>query len=169
MSTALSSVPNIDLQGHTGVRQEGLEAVSASLRLLLADLFALYLKTKGFHWHVSGSHFRDYHLLFDAQASQILAATDPVAERARKLGCATLHSIGDLARNQRLADQDQTPGAVEMLDELKRDNAKLVGFLNQLHDLCDQHRDVATASLVENWIDEAEERIWFLTEAGHQD
>ena len=168
MAYALRESPDIarDERG-AGITQEGREALSASLTLLLADLFALYVKTKGFHWHVFGPHFRDYHLLFDGQAGQVLAATDPVAERVRKLGGTTLRSTGQIARLQRLSDngEEELEPAL-MLAELRRDNGKLVEQLRRLHDLCDQHRDVATASLVETWIDEAEERIWFLIEAG---
>lgn len=148
---------------------EGRAAIAISLNELLADLFALYLKTKNFHWHVSGPHFRDYHLLLDDQASQLLAATDPVAERVRKIGQPTLRSIGEVSRRQRLGDNDAPhvePQA--MLAELQRDNRELAERMRQLHELCDQHRDLATASLLENWIDEAEQRVWFLYEASRR-
>lgn len=147
------------------VASEVLADVPHALRPLLADVFTLYMKTKNFHWHMSGPHFRDYHLLLDEQADQLFGITDEIAERARKLGAATLRSIGDIARNQRLQDCDRELGtAEEMLWELWSDNRKLTGFLRATHDVCEQHRDVATASLIENWIDQAERRVWFLSE-----
>ncbi|MDR9759003.1 DNA starvation/stationary phase protection protein [Rhizobium redzepovicii] len=139
--------------------------ISAALTALLADVFALYLKTKNFHWHMSGPHFRDYHLLLDEQAEQIFAMTDDIAERARKIGGVTLRSIGQIARQQRISDNDAdfvTPE--DMLSELREDNGQLVSLLREVHDLCDEHNDVATASLIENWIDEGERRTWFLFE-----
>lgn len=140
-------------------------AISESLNALLADAFALYLKTKNFHWHVSGPHFRDYHLLLDEQASEILAITDDIAERVRKLGGTTLHSIGHISRLQRLKDNDDAFVApLDMLRELLVDNSAYIRSLRSTHQLCDQHNDVATASLIENWIDEAEKRVWFLFE-----
>lgn len=141
--------------------------IGAELNTLLADVFALYLKTKNFHWHMSGPHFRDYHLLLDEQAGEIDAITDPIAERVRKLGGTTLRSIGDIARHQRLADNDAdfvTPA--DMLAELREDNARLAEYMRKTHDLCGEYNDVATASLLENWIDEAEKRVWFLFETG---
>jgi starvation-inducible DNA-binding protein len=141
--------------------------LSACLNSLLADMFCLYVKTKNFHWHVSGPHFRDYHLLLDDQAGQIFATTDAIAERVRKLGGTTLRSIGHIARLQRLVDNDaDAVSACDMLSELREDNATLLTAMRDAHDLCDDHRDVATASLLENWIDEAEQRIWFLREIG---
>ncbi|HXW39678.1 MAG TPA: DNA starvation/stationary phase protection protein [Xanthobacteraceae bacterium] len=140
--------------------------LSGALNLLLADMFCLYLKTKNFHWHVSGPHFRDYHLLLDEQAEQIFATTDDIAERVRKVGGTTLRSIGHIARLQRIADNDAdyvTPQ--DMLAELRDDNKRLTASMRETHGLCDEHGDVATASLLENWIDEAERRIWFLFEA----
>jgi starvation-inducible DNA-binding protein len=140
--------------------------ISGALTALLADMFALYVKTKNFHWHISGPHFRDYHLLLDDQAGQIFATTDAIAERARKLGGTTLRSISHIARLQRISDNDAdyvTPH--EMLAELREDNIQLALRLREAHGLCDEHGDVATASLLENWIDEAEGRIWFLFEA----
>ncbi len=135
-------------------------------RDLLADLFALYVKTKNFHWHISGAHFRDYHLLLDEQSTQILATTDPVAERVRKIGGTTLRSIGQIARLQRAPDNDNDGvGAADMLAELMADNQQLVANLRTAHSLCDEYGDVASASLLEVWIDEAELRIWFLLEA----
>src|SRR6476469_8460552 len=139
--------------------------IAGALNALLADTFALYLKTKNFHWHVSGPHFRDYHLLFDEQADQIFATTDDIAERVRKVGGLTVHSIGEIARLQRIPDNDAdfvTP--LDMLAELRDDNKQLVASLRQTHAVCDEHDDVATASLIENWIDEAERRTWFLFE-----
>jgi len=139
--------------------------ISAALTALLADVFTLYLKTKNFHWHMSGPHFRDYHLLLDEQAEQIFAMTDDIAERARKIGGTTLRSIGHIARQQRILDNDAdfvTPE--DMLSELREDNVQLVSLLREVHGLCDEHNDVATASLIENWIDEGERRTWFLFE-----
>ena len=139
----------------------------AALNLVLADVFALYVKTKNFHWHMSGPHFRDYHLLLDEHADQLFAMTDAIAERVRKIGGLTLHSIGQIARLQRVLDNDAeyvTP--LDMLAELRDDNKVLAGALREVHDLCDEHRDVATASLIEVWIDETERRVWFLFEAG---
>jgi starvation-inducible DNA-binding protein len=140
--------------------------ISGALNALLADTFAIYLKTKNFHWHMSGPHFRDYHLLLDEQGDQIFAMTDPLAERVRKIGGITLHSIGEIGRLQRVEDNDAvyvTPQ--DMLSELRDDNKDLVGRLREAHDLCDELKDVATASLIENWIDETERRVWFLFEA----
>jgi starvation-inducible DNA-binding protein len=145
---------------------EARRDVSAGLNLLLADLFALYIKTKNFHWHVSGPHFRDYHLMLDGQAEQILATTDVVAERVRKLGATTLRSIGHIGRLQRVLDNDAdfvTP--LDMLSELRDDNVGMVARLKEVHATCDDAGDVATASLIEVWIDEAETRIWFLFES----
>jgi len=151
-------------------RMEGREEISEGLNLLLADLFALYFKTKNFHWHVHGPHFRDYHLLLDEQADQIYAITDPVAERVRKIGGRTLRSIGHVARLQRIADNDaQEVPPMEMLSELRRDNEALRESMKTLHDACADHGDVATASLLEVWIDEAERRTWFLVEATRSD
>ncbi|MGZ2431174.1 Dps family protein [Rhizobium redzepovicii] len=139
--------------------------ISAALTALLADVFALYLKTKNFHWHMSGPHFRDYHLLLDEQAEQIFAMTDDIAERVRKIGGVTLRSIGQIARQQRISDNDADfVTAEDMLSELREDNGQLVSLLREVHDLCDEHNDVATASLIENWIDESERRTWFLFE-----
>lgn len=151
----------------TALGTEARRDISAELNALLADIFALYLKTKNFHWHMSGPYFRDYHLLLDEQADQIYTTADPVAERVRKLGGLTLHSAGHITRLQRLADNDAdyvTPA--DMLAELRDDNARLTGFMRATHALCDEYGDVATASLLEGWIDEAERRIWFLFEAG---
>jgi starvation-inducible DNA-binding protein len=139
--------------------------ISNALRPLLADVFALYIKTKNFHWHMSGPHFRDYHLLLDEQAEQIFAMSDDIAERARKLGGPTIKSIGDIAEHQRLKDNNnEFVPPNEMIAELRADNQQLTRFLRSTHETCDQHNDVATASLIENWIDETERRTWFLTE-----
>jgi starvation-inducible DNA-binding protein len=143
--------------------------ISGALTTLLADVYTLYLKTKNFHWHMSGPHFRDYHLLLDEQADQIFAITDPIAERVRKLGGTTLRSVGHMARLQRLRDNDAeyvTP--LDMLAELREDNKQLTGYMRETHALCDEHGDVATASFLEIWIDEAERRTWFLFEAGRR-
>ena len=146
---------------------EATHDLSAALNILGADVFALYLKTKNFHWHVSGPHFRDYHLLFDDQATEIFAMVDPIAERVRKLGGTTLRSVAQITRLQRVSDNEAdyvTP--LDMLAELREDNKQLTNEMRRTHDLCDEHGDVATASLLENWIDEAERRTWFLFEAG---
>ncbi|WP_028079764.1 Dps family protein [Solimonas soli] len=146
--------------------EKAMRDIGGALNALLADTFALYLKTKNFHWHVSGRHFRDYHLLLDDQAGQILATTDAIAERVRKLGGTTLRSIGHIARLQRIKDNDAdyvTPR--DMLSELREDNTALITSMRAAHDVCDEYHDVATASLLENWIDEAEQRVWFLFES----
>jgi len=151
------------LQTPTDLRREACQELAAVLTRLLADLFALYVKTKNFHWHVCGPHFRDYHLLLDEQASQIFDVTDLIAERVRKIGGTTIRSIRHVARLQRLSDNDAdfvTP--LDMLGELRDDNSQLASFMREAHCLCDQYGDVATASLLENWIDEAETRVWFL-------
>jgi len=152
--------------GLTDLTGEATRDISAALAGLLADVFALYVKTKNFHWHMSGPHFRDYHLLLDEQGDQIFAMTDPIAERARKIGGTTLRSIGHIARLQRIADNDAeyvTPQ--DMLAELKDDNLRLTTEMRQVHNTCDEYGDVATASLLEVWIDETERRTWFLYEA----
>ena len=139
--------------------------ICGALRLLLADVFVLYVKTKNFHWHMTGSHFRDYHLLLDEQADQIFAMTDAIAERARKTGGSSLRSISDIARHQRLKDNNcEGIEPKEMLQELRADNLQLMRFLRATHEVCERHDDVATASLIEGWIDQAERRTWFLSE-----
>jgi starvation-inducible DNA-binding protein len=143
--------------------------IAASLNGLLADVFALYMKTKNFHWHMSGPHFRDYHLMLDEQSAQIFAMTDVLAERVRKVGHLTLHSIGEISRNQRIADNDAayvTPQ--DMLAELREDNGELVKRMREAHGMIDEHNDVATASLLEVFIDETERRGWFLYQASHR-
>ncbi|MDB6020100.1 MAG: DNA-binding protein [Pedosphaera sp.] len=156
---------NGDLATPTDLNRDAVEEISNELRRLLADAFALYVKTKNFHWHMSGHHFRDYHLLLDEQGEQIFAMTDDIAERARKIGGTTLHSIGEIARNQRIRDNNaEFVAPKEMLAELCGDNKQLTHFLRSTHDLCDRHDDSATTSLIENWIDETERRTWFLFE-----
>ncbi len=151
----------------TDLTAEAIRDVSGALNAILADVFALYMKTKNFHWHLSGPHFRDYHLLFDEQADQIFAMTDPIAERVRKIGASTITSIGHIARLQRVLDNDVSYVVPEdMLAELCEDNKTLAARLREAHNVCDEYRDVATASLIEVWIDETERRTWFLFEAG---
>jgi len=152
----------------TDLSPAAVAAISETLRQLLADVFALYLKTKNFHWHMSGPHFRDYHLLLDEQAVDIFAIADTIAERARKIGGKTLRSIGDIAQHQRLLDNNEesvTPQS--MLEELAADSRCLTKLMRAAHDVCDEFKDVATASLLEVWIDEAERRTWFLYETVH--
>ena len=154
----------------TDLKAAATRDITAALNAVLADVFALYLKTKNFHWHMSGAHFRDYHLLLDEQADQIFAMTDPVAERVRKVGGLTIHSIGQIGQLQRILDNDADyVSALDMLAELRDDNKTLLGALRSTHDLCEEHRDVATTSLLEVWIDETERRLWFLFEAAERD
>jgi starvation-inducible DNA-binding protein len=150
----------------TDLKPNAVRDLAGALNILLADMFALYVKTKNFHWHVSGPHFRDYHFLLDEHGEQIFATTDAIAERVRKIGGTTLRSIGHIGRLQRIEDNDAdfvTPK--DMLAELRDDNKQLVARMRETHDLCDEHGDVATASLLEVWIEEAERRTWFLFEA----
>lgn len=143
--------------------------IAGGLNAVLADVFALYLKTKNFHWHMSGPHFRDYHLLLDEQADQLYAMTDPIAERVRKVGATTLRSIGHIARVARVRDNDADfVDALDMLAELRDDNQQLTARLREIYDVCDEHHDIASASLIENWIDESERRTWFLFEASRR-
>jgi starvation-inducible DNA-binding protein len=154
------------LQTPTNLTSNATQDISGALTMLLADMFALYVKTKNFHWHASGPHFRDYHLMLDEQADQVFATTDQIAERVRKIGGTTLRSIGHIARLQRITDNDAdyvTPQ--DMLAELRDDNEDMAARMRETHTLCDEHEDVATASLLEVWIDEAEQRTWFLFEA----
>jgi len=154
----------------TTLTSNAIPDISGALTILLADMFALYLKTKNFHWHMSGPHFRDYHLLLDEQGEQIFGATDAIAERVRKIGGTTLRSIGQVGRLQRVFDNDAdyvTPR--DMLAELREDNQQLTAYMRETHSLCDEHGDVASASLLETWIDEAERRVWFLFEASRGD
>ena len=149
----------------TDLPRSATKDIAGAMNAILADVFALYLKTKNFHWHMSGPHFRDYHLLLDEQADQLFAMTDPIAERVRKLGGLTLRSIGQISRTQRLLDNDaEYVEPLDMLAELAEDNRTLAARLREAHNVCDEHRDVATASLVEVWIDETERRSWFLFE-----
>ncbi len=152
----------------TDLSRDAVAEISSGLRELLADVFALYVKTKNFHWHISGRHFRDYHLLLDEQATQIFAMTDDIAERARKIGGTTIRSISDIAKHQRLKDNNkETVPPLEMIRELCEDNQQLTRTLRAAHEICERHNDVATASLIENWIDESERRTWFLAEISH--
>jgi starvation-inducible DNA-binding protein len=153
----------------TDLKSNAVRDISGALNILLADMFALYLKTKNFHWHVSGPHFRDYHLLLDEQAEQIFATTDTIAERVRKIGGTTLRSIAHIGRLQRILDNDAdfvTP--LDMFAELREDNKQLVANMRETHDLCGEQNDVASTSLIETWIDEAERRTWFLFEASRR-
>jgi starvation-inducible DNA-binding protein len=153
----------------TDLSNEGVQEIAAKLNPLLADFFALYLKTKNFHWHVSGPHFRDYHLMLDEQGEQIFAATDVIAERVRKIGGTTLRSIGHIGELQSIEDNDEEfVGPNDMLQELVQDNKTLVAEMREAHEVADKHGDVATASLLENFIDEAERRTWFLFEASRK-
>src|SRR5262245_32778683 len=155
MTEELLIIQKEELSTPTDLRADAVRDISGALNALLADMFALYLKTKNFHWHVSGPHFRDFHLLLDEQADQIFATTDPIAERVRKIGGTTLRSVGQIAARKRLLDNDAefvTP--LDMLAELREDNKQLVGEMRRTHALCDEHNDVATASLIEVWIDE---------------
>ena len=154
----------------TSLASNAVQDLAGALTTLLADMFALYVKTKNFHWHVSGPHFRDYHLLLDDQAGQILATTDAIAERVRKIGGTTLRSIGQIGRLQRVLDNEADyVTAQDMLAELRTDNMELTARMRETHALCDEHGDVASASLLEVWIDEAEGRVWFLFEASRRD
>ncbi len=166
MKTTEAETRHFALDGvATDLSSGSVARVTDALRSLLADVFVLHLKTKNFHWHMSGRHFRDYHLLLDEQADQLFAMTDDIAERARKIGGTTLRSIGDVARNQRLRDNDEEAVAPpDMLAELHADNQQLTRFLLATHRICDEANDVATASLIENWIDQTERRVWFLAE-----
>jgi starvation-inducible DNA-binding protein len=153
----------------TDLKPAATRDIAGGMNAILADVFAMYLKTKNFHWHMSGPHFRDYHLLLDEQADQLYAMTDPIAERIRKVGGNTLRSIGHIARIQRVSDNDaEYVEPLDMLAELRDDNKELAARLREVHDVCDEHRDIATASLIEVWIDETERRTWFLFEASRR-
>jgi starvation-inducible DNA-binding protein len=161
--------PSPRLSTPTDLGINAAKDIAGALNALLADTFALYLKTKNFHWHVSGPHFRDYHLLLDEQADQIFATTDVLAERVRKLGQPTLRSVGDISRQQRIADNDAAyVEPQDMLAELRDDNQRFITSMRETHDVCDEHGDVATTSLLEVYIDEAERRVWFLYEASRR-
>jgi len=154
----------------TSLPSNAVADIAAAMTTLLADVFTLYLKTKNFHWHLSGPHFRDYHLMLDEQGDQLFAMTDDIAERVRKIGGVTLRSVGHISRLSRIADNDADfVTAQDMLAELRSDNLDLTGFLRATHALCDEHGDVASASLIENWIDETERRTWFLYESCRND
>jgi starvation-inducible DNA-binding protein len=154
------------LETRTDLTASATKDITGTMNAILADVFALYVKTKNFHWHMSGPHFRDYHLLLDEQSDQLFAMTDPIAERVRKIGGITLHSIGEIARTQRVLDNDaEYVEPLDMLAELADDNRTLAARLREAHNVCEEHRDVATASLIEVWIDETERRAWFLFEA----
>ena len=160
---ALQKAP---LHTPTDLSPEATRDIAGGLAILAADVFTLYLKTKNFHWHVSGPHFRDYHLMLDEQADQLFTMTDPIAERARRIGGTTLRSIGHISRLQRILDNDAdyvTP--LDMIAELREDNKQLAAAMREMHALCNEHEDVATASLLETWIDETEKRTWFLFES----
>ena len=156
----------VALKTPTDLAPKGVAAIEGELRALLADVFALYVKTKNFHWHMSGPHFRDYHLLLDEQSEQLFAMTDDLAERARKIGGTTLRSIGDIAKHQSIEDNDaEFVAPNDMLRELMSDNKAMAAAMRKAHDIADRHEDVATASLLENFIDATERRTWFLFEA----
>jgi starvation-inducible DNA-binding protein len=164
MSKAIQKLNTLETP--TDLDHDGVTEISEELRKLLADVFGLYVKTKNFHWHMSGRHFRDYHLLLDEHSDQIFAMTDDIAERARKIGGTTLHSIGDIAKFQRLKDNsEEFVAPKEMLTELLADSQKLTKYLRATHEVCEKHNDVATASLIETWIDQTERRSWFLFES----
>jgi starvation-inducible DNA-binding protein len=149
----------------TDLSRDATKDIAGAMNAILADVFALYVKTKNFHWHMSGPHFRDYHLLLDEQAEQLFAMTDEIAERVRKIGGMTLRSVGQIAKMQRILDNDAAyVEPLDMIAELREDNKTLATRLREAHEVCDEHRDIATASLIENWVDEAERRTWFLFE-----
>jgi starvation-inducible DNA-binding protein len=153
----------------TDLKPAATRDIAGAMNAILADVYALYFKTKNFHWHLSGPHFRDYHLLFDEQGDQLFAMADPIAERIRKVGGSTIRSIGHVARLQRVKDNNaEYVDPKDMLAELREDNKDLAARLREVHDVCDEHRDIATASLIEVWIDETERRTWFLFEAGRR-
>jgi starvation-inducible DNA-binding protein len=165
-ATAAAKRRQAPLRTPTDLKQTATTEISAGLNGVLADVFALYMKTKNFHWHMSGPHFRDYHVMLDEQAEQLYAMTDPLAERIRKLGGNTLRSIGHIARSQRVLDNDADyVEPSDMLAELCDDNQLVAARLREVHDLCNEHRDIASSSLIEAWIDESERRTWFLFEA----
>ena len=169
MSKNVKARQSAALATPTDLGANATKDISGGLNILLADVYALYFKTKNFHWHVSGPHFRDYHLMLDEQADEIYAMGDPIAERVRKLGGNTIRSVGQIKRLQRVLDNDAdyvTPE--DMLAELREDNKQFAANMRTLHELCDEYNDVATASLIENWIDETEKRTWFLFEAGRR-
>jgi starvation-inducible DNA-binding protein len=168
-AAALHERRKVPLATPTDLKPAATRDISAAMNAILADVYALYLKTKNFHWHMSGPHFRDYHLMLDEQSVQLFAMTDPIAERIRKLGGTTLRSIGHIARTKRVSDNDaEYVEPLDMLAELRQDNKTLAGSLREAHNVCEEHRDIATASLIEVWIDDTERRTWFLFEAGRR-
>jgi starvation-inducible DNA-binding protein len=169
VSTKTSKIA-AEMNTPTDLSADAVEKVAKALNGLLADAFALYLKTKNFHWHLSGRHFRDYHLMLDEQSDQIFATTDPLAERVRKIGGRTLRSIGEVAKLQTIKDNDEAyVPPVEMLRELMNDNKKMAAAMRKAHEICDDAKDIASASLLENYIDDTERRTWFLFEASQQE
>ncbi|SHH84622.1 Dps family protein [Pollutimonas bauzanensis] len=167
--TGIKNRQKASLATPTDLDSAATKDITAALNGILADVYALYFKTKNFHWHMSGPHFRDYHLLLDEQGSQLFAMTDPIAERVRKVGGTTLRSIGHISRNQRVLDNDaEYVEPLDMLAELREDNKELAARLRETHGVCDEHRDIASASLIEVWIDETERRTWFLFEASRE-
>ena len=166
-TAALTTRRAAPLATPTDLKAAATRDISSGLNVLLADVFAIYMKTKNFHWHMSGPHFRDYHLLLDEQAEQLFAMTDPIAERVRKVGGKTLRSTGHIGRLQRVKDNDaEYVEPSDMLAELREDNTGLAASMRSMHDTCEEHEDIATASLLEVWIDESERRAWFLFESG---
>jgi len=169
MSKNVKSRQSANLATPTDLGANATKDITGGLAILAADVLALWMKTKNFHWHVSGPHFRDYHLLLDEQSDQIYAMVDPIAERARKLGGKALHSIGQVKKLQRVLDNDADyVSPQDMLAELREDNKQLAKNMRVLHEVCDEHNDIATASLIENWVDETEQRTWFLFESGRR-
>jgi starvation-inducible DNA-binding protein len=168
-TSELKQRQRLPLSTPTDLRPPATADIAAAMNAILADVFALYVKTKNFHWHMSGPHFRDYHLLLDEQGDQLFAMTDAIAERVRKVGGSTIKSIGHIARTQRVVDNDTDyVEPLDMLAELREDNEMLTARLREAHNVCEEHRDVATASLIEVWIDETERRTWFLFEASER-
>ena len=169
MSKNVKARQSANLATPTDLGANATKDITGGLAILAADVLALWMKTKNFHWHVSGPHFRDYHLLLDDQSDQIYAMVDPIAERSRKLGGKALHSIGQVKKLQRVLDNDADyVSPQDMLAELREDNKQLAKNMRVLHKVCDEHNDIATASLIENWVDETEQRVWFLFEAGRR-
>jgi starvation-inducible DNA-binding protein len=170
MSKNVKARQSANLATPTDLGANATKDITGGLAILAADVLALWMKTKNFHWHVSGPHFRDYHLLLDEQSDQIYAMVDPIAERARTLGGKALHSIGQVKKLQRVLDNDADyVSPQDMLAELREDNKQLAKNMRALHEVCDEHNDIATASLIENWVDETEQRTWFLFEAARRD
>jgi starvation-inducible DNA-binding protein len=163
MKTMTTEAPATQMDKRSGaLAPEAVMEISKNLRVLLADVFALYVKTKGFHWHITGRHFRDYHLMLDEHAEQIFAMTDDIAERGRKIGGTTLHSLADIVQHKRISDETDAVSAEGMLSILVTDNSQLLTSLRRSHELCERHKVVATTSMIEVWIDQTERRIWFL-------